>query len=79
MAREVGGVRPVLEVGRGVDPDDEFLGVGDYHDPAIGGGVPDYFRVAELGAVDGDYGVVCIFGEGVAVVEGVGDFLRFFF
>lgn len=78
MPWEVGGVRPVLEVGRGVDADDEFLGVGNYHDPALGGGVPDYLRVTDLRAVDRDDGVRGVICEGVAVVEGVGDFLRFF-
>ena len=49
---EVGGVGPGLEVGRGVDPDDKVLGVGDDHYPGGGLGIPDYFGVAELRAVD---------------------------
>ena len=71
MVAEVRGVRPVFEIGRGEYPDDEFLRVGDDHYPAFGGGVPDHLRVAELRAVDGEDGVVGVFGEGVAVVEGV--------
>ena len=51
MVAEVGGVSPGFEVGRGVDPDDEVLGVGDDHYPGRGLGVPEYFGVAELCAI----------------------------
>ena len=75
---EVAGVRPIGKVGGGVDPYGEGLSVRDYHDPRGGGGVPDYFRIPELGAVDGDDGVVEVFGECIAAVGGVGNFLDFF-
>lgn len=78
VVAEVGGVRPGFEVRGGVDSDDEVLGVGDDHYPGGGLAVPDDFGVTELGAVDGEDGVVGVFGECVAVVEGVGDFLGFF-
>ena len=40
--------------------------------------MPDYLWITELRAVYGDDGVAGVFGEGVAVVEGVGYLLRFF-
>lgn len=52
--------------------------VGDDHDPGRGGRVPDYFRISELGTVDGEDGIAGIFGEGVTAVGGVGDLLGFF-
>ena len=78
MVTEIGGVGPGPEVRGGVEADDEVLRVRDHHHPEGGLGVPDHLRVAELRAVDGEDGVVGVFSECVAVVEGVGDFLRFF-
>lgn len=75
---EVGGVGPVFEIWGGIDSNDEVLGVGDHHYPFLGGDVPDHFRVAELGRVDGDDGVAGVFGEGEAAVGRVGDILDFF-
>lgn len=73
--REVGGVGPVLEVGRGEKSNGEFRGVGDDHDPFLGGGVPDYFWVTELGRANIEDGIGGIGGERIASVDGVGDVL----
>lgn len=77
MVAEIRGMCPVLEVGRGIDPDYEVLRVGDDHYPG-GFRMPDYFRVAELSAVDRDHGVAGVFCECVAAVVGVGNLLHFF-
>lgn len=76
--REVAGVRPGLQVGRGEDSDGEFLGVGHDHDPRRGGRVPDHLRITKLGAVDREDRITGILGEGITAVFGVGNLLNFF-
>ena len=72
---EVGSMGPILEVGRGEKSNGEFRGVGDYHDPFLGRGVPNYFWVTELGRTDVEDWIGGIRGECIASVDGVGDVL----
>lgn len=71
----VGSVGPCAEVGGGVYADDEVGGEADDHDPAGSRGMKENFRVTELGTVSGEDGVTGVFGEGVAIVVGVGEVL----
>ena len=74
VTAEGAGVVPVDEVLRGVDF--HLLPGGEYHAPMLGGGVPEYFRVAEVGLIGGDDGIVCVLGERAPAVGAVGHALR---
>ena len=74
VTAEGAGVVPVDEVLRGVDF--HLLPGGEYHAPMLGGGVPEYFRVAEVGLIGGDDGIVCVLGECLPAVGAVGHALR---
>ena len=79
MAREIRFGGPVNQIRRAEDADGEFLAVGYDHDPPLGCWIPEDFGVPELRAVAVYDGVVCVFGECVAIVEGVGNVLGFAF
>ena len=68
---EIASERPVARVGRGVEGHDVVLRESDGHDPAGRGGVPEDFRVAEVGVFDIQDGVGGVFGEGVAIVGAI--------
>ena len=72
---EVGGMGPVLEIGRGENSNGELSGVRDDHDPFLSRRVPYYFRVAELGRPDVEDWIGGVGGECIAAVDGVGDVL----
>lgn len=68
---EIALMFPFLQITTSENPDHVVGGVGNCHYPFLGGLVPDYFGVAELGAVDVEDGVGGVGSEGVAAVEGI--------
>ena len=74
VAPEGAGVVPVDEVLRGVDF--HLLPGGENHAPMLGGGVPEYFRVAEVGLVGGNDGITCVLGERAPAVGAIRHALR---
>ena len=65
-AREVG---PVLEVLGGIET--HLLLAGENHDPSVGDGIPEHFRVAEVGDSIRQHRVAGIMGERLSAVKAV--------
>lgn len=70
---KIGGCGPFFEIRGGEDADFEGLSIGDYHYPMVF--EPGDVGVTELGRGGWNDGVVGIFFECVATVDGVGDVL----
>ena len=66
-------MHPSFEIGRRVYRDGVVLRVGNGHHPMVF--VPEYFRVSELRAIDGQDGVVSILFKGVPVIPRVSNAL----
>ena len=61
---------PVLQIGR--RPDLHLLAHCQHHNPALGALVPEHLRVAEVGSVEGNHGVLLIFIKGASAVCRIG-------
>ena len=70
---EVAQVGPVLEVRGAVEGDFVLVGEGDRHQPALGGGVPEHLRVAEVVRADVEDRVAGVLGPGGTAVGAVGE------
>ena len=56
-------------------PNGEFLSIRNDHHPLLGCRVPDYFRISELGTVNGYDRVVGIFSESITSVSRISHLL----
>lgn len=72
---EIALMCPLLQIRAGEDADGKIGSVGNRHDPALGLGVPNYFWVAELRAVDIEDGVGDVGCECISTVDGISDVL----
>ena len=70
FATETAFFPPVLQIGR--RPNLHLLSHSQHHDPAFGALVPEHLRVAEVGCVEGDHGVLLIFIKRASAVCRIG-------